>query len=147
MSDITPEKVAATPPNPENVAGFLAYCANDAMDDGGNLWYPLVKAADGGVVEIAIKPGDEDGTAMDEVVHFRAVVVEGETVPVVLDRPADAGLELPGGNRLGLDGTMVAARLALNGSLLPDEAREIAAHLGALADLAEASQAEQERAQ
>jgi len=95
MSEIIPEKVAATTPNPENVAAFLAYCANDAMDDDGNLWYPIVKA-EGGVVELAIKPGDEDGVAMDDIVHFRAVVIEGEQTPIVL--PAGAAADYINGD-------------------------------------------------
>ncbi|MER6830892.1 hypothetical protein ABT352_33200 [Streptosporangium sp. NPDC000563] len=73
-----------TPPTPENVAEFFAF--NDGeYDDGGNLWFPSIKATDN-VIEIAITPGDEDGTETNEVVHFRAVVAEGEQTPIVFDR-------------------------------------------------------------
>ena len=67
MSTETPETpVASTPPTPENVAEMLTSGDNDY--------------ADGNVVHIGITAYSEDGEKLPEV-HFRAVVVEGETVP------------------------------------------------------------------
>ncbi|MGA4989950.1 hypothetical protein [Nonomuraea bangladeshensis] len=146
MSDITPEKVAATPPNPENVAEFLAYCANDASDDGGNMWFPVVKAADGGVVEIDINPADDNGTATYAIRRFRAVVVEGDTDPIVLERPAELGIQWhEGGDLLALtrDGITLFPHGADEWAMSPANAREMAAHLAAMADAAEVAQAEQ----
>lgn len=139
-----PEPVAATPPTPQNVAEMLTSSDGDYHD--GNYWHPSITSV-GNVISIGIEPyADDDGTRLPEV-RFTAVVVEGETVPIVLERPVKAELELPGGNRLSMVGSMVAAHLSLDGYLLPEDAREIAAHLAALADDAEAAQTETERAQ
>ncbi|MFD9950541.1 hypothetical protein ACFWYW_57565 [Nonomuraea sp. NPDC059023] len=134
MSEITPEKVAAA-------AAWGVHGWRESLRAA--LWV----TAEGDVLSLTTsrwEPDPADIEGGEHVRHFTAVVVEGETAPITLKRPADAELELPGGDRLGLGGTMVAARLVLDGFLLPDEAREIAAHLAALADLAEAAHAETE---
>lgn len=78
MSTETPETpVASTPPTPENVAEMPTSGDNDYHD--GNYWHPSI-GADGNVVHIGITAYSEDGEKLPEV-HFRAVVVEGETVP------------------------------------------------------------------
>ncbi|MEV4181672.1 hypothetical protein AB0J28_09515 [Streptosporangium canum] len=132
---------ALTPPTPENVAEFFAYVANDCADDGGNLWFPSIKA-DGDVIDIEITPGDENGTALDEVVHFRAVVVEGDEAPIVLPQPTELGLSWhDGGDMLALTRTGIC--LFPGGAdeweMPPAQAREMAAHLAAMADAYEAA--------
>ncbi|WP_326643017.1 hypothetical protein OG884_06135 [Streptosporangium sp. NBC_01755] len=132
---------AQVPPTPENVAEFFAH--NDGeYDDGGNLWFPSIKATDN-VIEIAITPGDEDGTETEEVVHFRAVVVEGDETPIVLEWPAELGLSWhDGGDLLILRDTGII-RMYPRGvdewDLSPAEAREMAAQLAAMADASEAA--------
>ncbi|MFI6883415.1 hypothetical protein [Streptosporangium canum] len=133
---------ALTPPTPENVADFFAYVANDCDDDGGNLWFPSIKA-DGNVIEIGITPGDENGTALDEVVHFRAVVVEGDEAPIILPQPAELGIVWEdGADLLALtpEGIVFNPRGVDEWGLDPDEARDLAAQLAAMADAYEAAQ-------
>ncbi|MEV0831488.1 MULTISPECIES: hypothetical protein [Streptosporangiaceae] len=133
---------ALTPPTPENVAAFLAYTANECGDDGGNLWFPIVEA-DEDALKIAIQPGDENGTALDEVVHFRAVVVEGDETPIVLPQPAELGLTWEvGGDLLALtgDGICLYPCGVDEWLMSPAEARELAAHLAAMADAHDAAQ-------
>lgn len=85
MSTEDPETpVASTPPTPENVAEMLTSGDNDYHD--GNYWHPSI-GADGNVVHIGITAYSEDGDKLPEV-HFRTVVVAGETAPIVL--PAGA---------------------------------------------------------
>lgn len=87
MSTETPETpVAATPPTPENVAKMLTMGDNDYHD--GNYWHPSIGSI-GNVIHIGITPyaDDDEGTKLPEV-HFRAVVVEGEQTPIVLERPS-----------------------------------------------------------
>lgn len=72
---------AITPPTPENVAASLAN--NGGKYDHANPWFMLVEAA-GNVVQIRVRSfGEKDSgqTATD----FRAVVVEGDAVPLILD--------------------------------------------------------------
>lgn len=82
---------AATPPTPENVAEMLTSGDNDYHD--GNDWKPGL-SAHGSVVSIRVTPYAEAREDLDWVperlpdVHFRAVVVEGEDAPIVLDRAA-----------------------------------------------------------
>lgn len=83
MSEITPEKVAATPPTVELVADLLTEADNDLHDGYG--WKPSLSNV-GNVVEIGITPYSEDGDRLPEV-HFRAVVVEGDG-PVAIASPA-----------------------------------------------------------
>ncbi|MEU4224363.1 hypothetical protein AB0F17_08720 [Nonomuraea sp. NPDC026600] len=84
MSEITTEKVAATPPTVELVADLLTEADNDLHD--GYDW-KLSMSSVGNVVRIGVEPfaDDEDGTRLPEV-HFWAVVVEGEETPLVFDR-------------------------------------------------------------
>lgn len=141
MSEITPERVAATPPTPENVAEMLTRGDNDYHD--GNYWHPSI-GADGNVVHIGITAYADDGEKLPEV-HFRAVVVEGETVPIVLEQPAELGLSWhDGGDLLALtrDGITLFPNGADEWSMGPENARELAAHLAAMADAYEAAQAE-----
>jgi hypothetical protein len=85
MSDITPETpVAATPPTPKNVADMLTMGDNDYHD--GNYWHPSIGAV-GNVVHIGITAYSEGGEKLPEA-HFRAVVLPGEAVPVVLSSQA-----------------------------------------------------------
>ncbi|SET51696.1 hypothetical protein [Nonomuraea wenchangensis] len=141
MSDITPEKVAATPPTPENVAEMLTMGDNDYHD--GNYWHPSIGAA-GNVVHIGITPyaDDDEGTKLPEV-HFRAVVVEGEQTPIVLERPATLEVEWGPADEVRswvspdlfvVVNTMKATNV---GFLTPVEARRLAARLAALADEAQ----------
>lgn len=139
MSEITPEPVAATPPTPENVAEMLTSGDNDYHD--GNYWHPSL-SSDGDVVQIGIEAYSEDGDKLPEV-HFRAVVVEGDTTPIVLEPPAELGIQWDdGGDLLAL--TSDGIRLYLRGmdewELDPSDARELSAHLAAMADAHEAAQ-------
>lgn len=154
MSEITPEKVAATPPTPENVAEMLTGADNDYHD--GNYWHPSI-GADGNVVHIGITAYSEDGDKLPEV-HFRAVVAPSETVPIVLERPEITDPRSVTGPRFGEEvgeslengWSVFATNHVLfggTGHISPAEARRFAAALVAIADALEASQAEQERAQ
>lgn len=78
MTDITPEKVAATPPTPKNVAEMLT--SSDNVYHDGNYWHPSI-GAQGNVVHIGITAYSEDGEKLPEV-HFRAVVVEAPAYTV-----------------------------------------------------------------
>ncbi|TYB69663.1 hypothetical protein FXF51_05745 [Nonomuraea sp. PA05] len=141
MSDITPEKVAATPPTPENVAEMLTSGDNDYHD--GNYWHPSIGAA-GNVVHIGITAYSEDGEKLPEQ-HFRAVVVEGETVPIVLEAPAELGMGWhDGGDMLALldQGITIFPGGADEWVIPPSQAREMAAQLAAMADAREAAQAQ-----
>lgn len=161
MSTETPETpVAATPPTPENVAEMLTSGDNDYHD--GNYWHPSLYAQ-GNVVSIGITPyaDDDEGTKLPEV-HFRAVVVEGETAPIVLERPALADvLEFEGEPYHAdddSDGWQVCAAAANGratqvvfadsvlfrgcGHISTTEARRMAAALVAMADAVEAAQAQ-----
>lgn len=69
---------AITPPTPENVAEMLTSGDNDYHD--GNDWWPSL-SRDGNVVKIGIEPVGQDYETKLPEVHFRAVVVPGETVP------------------------------------------------------------------
>ncbi|MFF0864211.1 hypothetical protein ACFYUV_20805 [Nonomuraea sp. NPDC003560] len=162
MSEITPEKVAATPPTPENVAAMLTSGDNDYHD--GNYWHPSIGSI-GNVVHIGITPyaDDDEGTKLPEV-HFRAVVVEGETDPIVLPRPDTSflGLDFEGGafgdddaegwqvvpystQRRWTCSVQEANCVEFRGApgrISFAEARRFAAALVAVADAAEAAQAE-----
>lgn len=139
MSEITPEKVAATPPTPENVAEMLTSGDNDYHD--GNYWHPSI-GTEGNVVHIGITAYDEDGGKLPEV-HFRAVVVPGETVPIVLEQPAELGLTYEdGGSMLSLDedGINLLPRGVHLVTMGAARARVLAAQLAAMADAHEAAQ-------
>ena len=130
MSEITRQTpVASTPPTPENVAEMLTSGDNDYHD--GNYWHPSI-GADGNVVHIGIVAYSEDGEKLPEV-HFRAVVVEGESVPLVLDRER---------YRNAVEEIVKAFSTALASSALEMYPYHLARLKGALWDLAEAAQAE-----
>lgn len=76
---------AITPPTPQNVAALLVGGDNDYHD--GNDWWPSTTAEDN-VISIGITPVGKDYETKLPEVHFRAVVVEGETTPVLLAGPA-----------------------------------------------------------
>ncbi|MFE3452437.1 hypothetical protein ACFXJ8_26285 [Nonomuraea sp. NPDC059194] len=137
MSEITP----ATPPTPENVAEMLTSGDNDYHD--GNYWHPSIGSA-GNVISIGITAYSEDGKKLPEV-HFTAVVVEGTDAPIVLERPEELGLSWhDGGDLLALtrNGITLFPNGADEWSMSPESAREMAAHLAAMADAYEAAQAE-----
>ncbi|MEV0994601.1 hypothetical protein [Nonomuraea sp. NPDC050202] len=126
MSTETPETpVAATPPTPESVAEMLTSGDNDYHD--GNYWHPSI-GADGNVVHIGITAYSEDGDKLPEV-RFRAVVVEGEVTPIVLDRET---------YRDDVEEIVKAFSTALAASAREDYPYHLARLKGALWDLAEA---------
>lgn len=130
---------AITPPTPENVAELLTEGDNDLHDGYG--WKPGLSAT-GNVVRISITPYDEDGNSLDDV-HFRAVVVPGEETPLVLDPPVELGIQwYEGGDLLALtrDGITLFPRGVDEWPMGPEQAREMAAHLAAMADAYEAAQ-------
>jgi hypothetical protein len=143
VSTETPETpVAATPPTPENVAEMLTMGDNDYHD--GNYWHPSLSAS-GNVVRIEIEPYATDYATKLPRVHFRAVVLPGEAVPIVLEHPAKLGLTWDdGGDLLSLtsDGILFNPRGVDVWDLDPAGARELAAHLAAMADAYEAAQAD-----
>ncbi len=124
---------AVTPPTPENVADMIAWAHSDYHD--GNEWYPGV-SRDGNVLSITITPYDEGGSECPKV-EFQAVVVEGDQPPIVLPRPADPG-DLPADSGLYLDHRPGFVQIGdRDEEYTPDQARLYAAHIAALADLAE----------
>lgn len=128
-----------TPPTPENVAEMLASGDNDYHD--GNDWWPSI-SADGSVISIGITPvGDDYETKLPKV-PFRAVVVEGDQTPIVLERPDELGISWEdGGDLLALTngGITLSPRGVDEWELDPAEARELAAQLAAMADAREAA--------
>ncbi|MER6575772.1 hypothetical protein [Nonomuraea sp. NPDC001023] len=132
MSEITPEKVAATPPTPANVAEMLTSGDNDYHD--GNEWKPGMSAR-GNVVHIRITPYTEPSDDINEEtvalpdVHFRAVVVEGETVPDLSEMPR-------------LKARLEAAEWCMTQALDALEHEEARHHLARYFAAAEAAQAE-----
>lgn len=83
--------------------------------------------------------GDEDEV---NVSHFRAVVVEGEQPPIVLDSPEELGLSWEDGRdllTLTSDGITLWPRGLDEWGMSPAQAREMAAHLAAMADACEAA--------
>ncbi|MEU8378701.1 hypothetical protein [Streptosporangium sp. NPDC048865] len=133
---------AITPPTPKNVADLLTEGDHDYHD--GNEWSPSVSAT-GNVISIGITPVGEDDEELPEV-HFRAVVVEGDETPIVLERPVELGMSWnDGGDLLAL--TQHGIRMTLRGmdkwELSPAEAREMAAQFAAMADACEAALAAQ----
>ncbi|WP_101790977.1 hypothetical protein [Nonomuraea indica] len=142
MSESTPKTpVATTPPTPENVAEMLTSGDNDYHD--GNYWHPSI-GADGNVVHIGITAYSEDGGKLPEQ-HFRAVVVEGEQTPIVLERPEELGLcwDEDGGDLIAptADGIRMWPPSMAWFDMTVQEARELAAHLAAMADEWEAAEA------
>ncbi|MGW4663237.1 hypothetical protein [Streptosporangium sandarakinum] len=134
MPEITAEKVADFPTEGDN----------DFHEDL-DAW-PSLRVT-GNVVEIKMTPADYAGEEdEDNITHFRAVVVEGEDTPIVLERPDELGItwEDNGSDLLAL--TNDGIRLHLRGmdewELDPAAARELAAHLAAMADAYEAAQGE-----
>lgn len=146
--DTRPEPVAATPPTTENVAEMLTSGDNDYHD--GNYWHPSI-SAQGNVVSIGITAYDDDGNKLPEV-HFTAVVVEGETVPLVLERPDLSDGSSVYGRAFGETDyteppqgwhTFATNHVIYGGTghISFAEARRFAAALVAVADAAEAAQA------
>ncbi|MEU7831312.1 hypothetical protein [Nonomuraea sp. NPDC049129] len=132
MSEITPEKVAAAVC--EGVGGWM-----DCLEAA------LTVTAERNVLSLDVTRWDGPGDS-EVVRHFRAVVVPGETVPIVLERPAELGISWDdGGDLLAL--TPDGIRLYLRGmdewELDPSDARELSAQLAEMADAHEAAQAEQ----
>ncbi|MEV0382321.1 hypothetical protein [Nonomuraea sp. NPDC050643] len=83
-------------------------------------------------IDLTHRDGDKD--------HFRAVVVEGETDPIVLERPAEPGNDIGGRAEPGMvviDDECPACDVELHWSWTPEEARSLAAHYAALADEAD----------
>lgn len=98
MSEITPEKVADTPPTVERIASLLTETDSDPWED--YYWMVLTRAV-GNVVEIGIEPSAADGTRLAEV-HFRAEVVAVPTYSVATEPvtlPAEMARELAYGHR------------------------------------------------
>ncbi|MER6942537.1 hypothetical protein ABT294_00815 [Nonomuraea sp. NPDC000554] len=131
MSEITPEKVAA------------AVCERrDGWRE--SLESALSLTAEGHVLSLTLTRWDGEGDA-ETVRHFRAVVVEGTEAPIVLEPPAELGIQWhDGGDLLALtrDGITIFPHGADEWSMSPDNARELAAHLAAMADAYEAAQAQ-----
>lgn len=123
MSDITPADVAAD-----------LFAAKDThYDDSGKAWYSLVEAVDN-VLNITITPTEGDGA--HEPVHFRAVVVEGDETPLVLEWPEELGMQWDdGADLLSLtpDGIVFNLRGIDEWDLDADGALELAAQLAAMA--------------
>ena len=150
MIDITPEMVAAAVL--EGETGWLE-----------SLQGALSVTAEGNVLSLDVARWLDDAEGTEVVRHFRAVVVEGETAPIVLPRPAlDDGFAFEGepyDTSEDVDGWQVCAaeangrttmlRLADSilfrgcGHISTTEARRFAAALVAKADAVEAAQAEQ----
>jgi hypothetical protein len=135
VNEITPEKVAAAVC--EGEGGWLE-----------SLQAALSLTAEDNVLSVAVTRWD--GPDDSEVVRpFRAVVVEGTETPIVLERPNGLGIQWDdGGDLLALtkDGILFNPRGVDEWDLDPSGARELAAHLAAMADAYEAAQAVQERA-
>ncbi|MDH2424830.1 hypothetical protein [Sphaerisporangium sp. TRM90804] len=130
---------AITPPTPENVAASLAN--NGGKYDHANPWFMLVEVA-GHVVQIRVRSfGEKDSE--QTTTEFRAVVVEGDRAPIVLERPATLAQDWLEGGRpsfrswISPDGT-IRAEIDDNTEMTPADARREAARMAALADQAEA---------
>ncbi|OPG13692.1 hypothetical protein [Microbispora sp. GKU 823] len=125
-------------PTPEALAALLAEL-NGSYDDGGD--WDIRAHADGHIVAFALDHGDGVG-------EFRAVVVEGDEVPVVAERPYDLdnpenlnGPHFDGGDRLGWH-VFATDHVVFGGSghISWAEARQFGAALIALADRHESAQ-------
>ncbi|MEU8151709.1 hypothetical protein [Nonomuraea sp. NPDC048901] len=126
----------------EDVVSDLFAAEDTHYDDSGNGWHHEVTGC-GNMIAIAITPSDDEGFKTDETFHFRAVVVEGEEAPIVLERPEELGIQWhEGGDLLALthDGITLFPQGVDEWSMGPDNARELAAHLAAMADAYEAAQ-------
>ncbi len=123
---------ATTPPTPDSVAGLLPLVAgyHDGFD------WSVSLCVNGPVAEIDVTPGDGGGRDLPEV-QFRAVVVEGESAPIVLAPPASVGY-FDDDTQLVLHHGLICSQGIRRGDWTPAQAREFAAHLAALADQAEA---------
>ncbi|MER7361852.1 hypothetical protein [Nonomuraea wenchangensis] len=149
MSDITPEKVAAAAC--DGAGGWLE-----------SLQGALSVTAEGSVLSLSVAMWDKEGN--EGIQHFRAVVVEGDTDPIVLPRPdLTDGYEFEGDHyddhlhtgwqvcAVNSDARPVGVKFADSilfrgsGHITTAEARRFAAALVAKADAVEAAQAEQER--
>ena len=131
MNDITPEKVAA------------AVCEGIGWRE--SLESALSVTAEGSVLSLDVVRWNGENDS-EIVRHFWAPVVEGEQAPIVLEHPAELGIQWDdGGDLLALtaDGILFNPRGVDEWDLSPDEARELAAHLAAMADAAKAAQTEQ----
>ncbi|MFI7114017.1 hypothetical protein ACIBK9_47405 [Nonomuraea sp. NPDC050227] len=85
MSEITPEKVAA------------ALTGGDDVNEVLNRWVDVNAIPGSSAVRITVTPISDDGDPDTEnAQHFRAVVVEGETDPIVL--PAGAACDYINGD-------------------------------------------------
>lgn len=131
--------IAITVPTPEKIAESLTSGDNE-YHDGHDWWESLT--AKGNVVHIGITPTTEDGEKLPKQ-HFRAVVVEGDETPIVLKYPAELGLTWHDGSDLLTLRDSGIIRLytqcVAEIDLRPDEAREMAAHLAAMADVLDAA--------
>jgi hypothetical protein len=136
MSELTPT---------EKVASLL-----NEYDDSSD-WYAeslggwITTKTDGNTIQVkVIRRADNGEEIADAVQHFRAVVVEGTETPIVLERPAEPGLcwDEDGGDLI----LPIASGLRMWPpssdwfDMTPAEARELAAHLAAMADDWEADQ-------
>ncbi len=134
MSTETPEREQYTIPTPEAVATVLAGVSEDY--EASSAFWPEV-TANGPVLEIDVTPYNVAGFMQTEAkTGFRAVVVEGETAPLVLQEPAELGMSWPdGGDLLTLTdrGIKFYPRGVDEWGLDPDEALELAAQLAAMA--------------
>lgn len=134
MSEITPAEAVAT---------ALAIDGGGFHDDELNGWVTF--KADGSTVQVKVAHHDDGEEIPERARHFRAVVVEGETDPIVLERPEELGIQRhDGGDLLALtrDGITLFPCGADEWSMSADNAREMAAHLAAMADAYEAAQAQ-----
>ncbi|MEU6721651.1 hypothetical protein ABZ897_60320 [Nonomuraea sp. NPDC046802] len=101
--------------------------------------------AEGNILSLAVVRWDGPDGA-ETVRHYRAPVVDGEQTPIVLERPEELGIQWhDGGDLLALtsDGITLFPCGADEWSMGADNAREMAAHLAAMADAYEAAQAEE----
>jgi hypothetical protein len=126
MSEITPEKVASAVC--EGMGGWRE-----------SLQGALSLSADGNVLSAKIARWDEKDT--ETVRHFRAVVVEGDETPLVLEWPAELGMQWDDGKdllALKPDGIVFNLRGIDEWDLDPDGALELAAQLAAMAHASKA---------
>lgn len=143
MSEITPERIAAAAC--EGVSGWRH-----------SLEASLSLTAQGDVLSLAVVRWDGPDDA-EVVRHYKAVVVEGETAPIVLERPEITDPSAVTGPRFGEEvgeslengWSVFATNHVLfggTGHISPAEARRFAAALVATADALEATQAQTGRA-
>ncbi|WP_157253127.1 hypothetical protein [Nonomuraea typhae] len=127
----------------EDVAGWVTEFTGD-MDE--HLGGVVTVRRRGNTLAIDVTPVDDSlGYDKANAKHFRAVVVEGEQAPIVLESPAELGMEWhDGGDMLALtrEGITIFPGGADEWVIPSKQAREMAAQLAAMADAREAAQAE-----